>query len=87
MAQATGWTPRVELRGVIPEYYRLPRPLAQPVAPEVSFLGGMLVLGFGLLGRLILAICFLIFSLGQTHSQICADVPARSRLYRRHSQG
>lgn len=68
MAQATGWTAGVELRGVIAEYDRLPRSLAQPVAPKISFLGGMLVLGFGLLGRLILLFASLIFSLGQTHN-------------------
>jgi small-conductance mechanosensitive channel len=63
MAQATGWTPRVEFRGVIAEYYCVPRSLAQPVAPQVSFLGGMLVLGFGLLGRLISSFIFVLVKL------------------------
>lgn len=57
MAQATGWNPGVEFSGVIAEYYRVPRPLTQSVATEISLLGRMLVLGFGLLGRLI---CYLL---------------------------
>lgn len=56
MAQATSWNLGNEIRSDIAEHCRFPRPVAESFTAEVPFLGGMLVLGFGVLGKLF---CFL----------------------------
>lgn len=46
---------------VHPRHVRLSRPSAQSVAPKVPFSGGMLVLGFGLLGTLVAFTLFVVY--------------------------
>lgn len=99
MAQATSWALRFQRGGIITQYHRLPRPITQSITPKIPFLGGMLVLGFGVLGKSIcLSLIMPTMHLGAGNDVLSlqdfdrkltfdADIPAGSGLYRRNAEG